>query len=267
LEFAGERVRSVAQLRRLVHETPAGRSVNVQVSRGGQIKNLSVKLEQGGDAFGGQFRMQGPAIHIPPFEMKDFNFHFVTGGGRLGISGDELTSQLASYFGVKQGKGVLVREVSAGSAAEKAGLKAGDVIVQANGKSVASVSDLREAMSSDSSEEHPKVNLTIVRNHNEQALTVELERSQWRKHREVSDGSFFDPEEISRMAADSREAAKEVQESVLKMQKDLQTEQQQWNGEWRQQLRDQQRELQMQQKQLHEQMKKARDLAYRDNVI
>ncbi len=47
VEFAGERVRSEAQLRRLIRETPPGRTVSVQVIRDGQARTLSAKLESG----------------------------------------------------------------------------------------------------------------------------------------------------------------------------------------------------------------------------
>ena len=147
VEFAGERVRSEAQLRRLIRETPAGRTVSLQVIRDGQARTLNAKLQSRTN----HFNIQVPEIHIPPinpqlFDFRGFNFPFDGGRPSLGISGDELTTQLASYFGVKQGKGVLVREVVVGSPAEKAGLKAGDVIVAVDGKSVATVTELRQAL-------------------------------------------------------------------------------------------------------------------------
>ena len=51
LEFAGERVRGVAQLGRLVRETPPGRAVNLEVSRDGQQRTFTVKLESHGEEF------------------------------------------------------------------------------------------------------------------------------------------------------------------------------------------------------------------------
>ena len=183
VEFAGERVRSVAQLRRLVHETPVGRTVSLQVIRDGQTRTLSAKLQR--QPRTNEFHGEVPEIHIPEmhispppqmFDFRGFNYTFDRGRPSLGISGDELTTQLASYFGVKQGKGVLVREVVVGSAAEKAGLKAGDVIVAVDGKSVATVTELREALEIKPSNEERKVNLTIVRDRHEQTVPVELER-------------------------------------------------------------------------------------------
>lgn len=176
LEFAGERVRSTTQLRRLVRETPAERTVNMRVSRAGQIRDLEVKLETGQDQFALSLRapMIVPEVPMPHIEMPDLQLGILAGGPVLGVSADELTSQLAAYFGVKEGKGVLVREVEAGSAAEKAGVKAGDVIVAVDGKPVASVSDLRQALPRDF-EGKKAITLGIVRDRQEIKLPVELE--------------------------------------------------------------------------------------------
>ena len=62
-------------------------------------------------------------------------------GNTLGITVSELSSQLAEYFGSKDG--VLVTSVSDDSAAAKAGVKAGDVITSLNGATVGSASELR----------------------------------------------------------------------------------------------------------------------------
>jgi predicted metalloprotease with PDZ domain len=179
VEFAGERVRSEAQLRRLIRETPVGRTVSLQVIRDGQARTLSATLQSRTNVW-----HRVPEIHVPEMRVypdlaepfyRGFSLQF---GDRpsLGISGDELTTQLASYFGVKQGKGVLVREVVAGSAAANAGLKAGDVIVAVDGKGVATVTELRKALEIKSGEEKRKLNLTVVRDRQERTVPVELER-------------------------------------------------------------------------------------------
>ena len=261
VEFAGERVRSVSQLRRLVRETPAGRAVTLQVNRAGQTRSLSVKLEPAKDYF--YFNFHAPEVHIP--EIPEFNFHLAPGGASLGISGDELTGQLANYFGVKQGKGVLVREVMVGSAAEKAGLKAGDVIVQVEGKPVGSVSELRRVLASDSSEEKRKVNLTIVRDRREQTLAVELERTGFGPRRRLAEVEVFgiDPEELSRMKADLKAQVGQEQEAVQKLQRDLREQQQQLQGEWRRQVEEQRLRIQEQ----LQKGKQLRELVRDDQVI
>jgi S1-C subfamily serine protease len=62
------------------------------------------------------------------------------GRGRLGVTVQELTPELATYFGVKDG--LLVSAVQGDTPAAKAGIKAGDVIATVNGKTVASSSEL-----------------------------------------------------------------------------------------------------------------------------
>ena len=173
VEFAGERVRSVAELRRLVRETPPGRAVEVRVRRGGGTKTLSATLESRPEGLGSWMsRMHDqlwPEVNIPAYA---FSFHL--GGPRLGISADRLTPQLAEYFGVNQGKGVLVLEVVPGSAAEKAGLKAGDCIVQVDSTPVESVMDLHRALAPKPGASR-EVTLTIVRDHRRQTIKAQIE--------------------------------------------------------------------------------------------
>ncbi len=222
VEFAGEKVRSATQLRRLVRETPPGRTVTLLVSRAGQTKTLSAKLEARSR---GAFEMPAmpPTPRLPNIEIPEFDFVWQARGARLGISGDELTSQLAQYFGVKQGKGILVREVVVGSAAEKAGLKAGDVIVAVDGKEVATVSKLRRALAGDS-EEKRKVTLAIVRDKREQTLTVELEPAERVAPRQITRTELLliDPEEV---AAQAKAYAKQIEAQAREWQKGLQEEQ------------------------------------------
>ena len=190
VEFDGERVRSSAHLARLVRETPAGRTVSVGISRAGQRQDVTVELEESGSIalfreFSGVPRVQiRPKVRVRPAPRVEVlpRFSLFLSRPRLGISADELTEQLAEYFGVKQGGGVLVREVSAGSAAEKAGLKAGDVIVKVNDRKLDSVSGLRTALAEET-EESEEVTLHIVRNRAEQALKATLEKTKRREFR------------------------------------------------------------------------------------
>lgn len=169
VSFAGMRVWSVSQLRQLVQETPPGREAGLQIIRNGHRLDLKATLaRRDARAFFPHFNP--PEVHFP----RSFNFHFNFAPARLGIRGEDLTPQLASYFGVKQGKGVLVAEVDSGSPAAKAGLKAGDCITKAGSKEIASVSDLRRALDTASSGQQP-VTLQVVRDRHEETLTVKLE--------------------------------------------------------------------------------------------
>ena len=208
VEFAGERVRSEAQLRRLIRETPAGRTVSLQVIRNGQAQTLSAKLE----ARKNQFYFQTPEVNIPEINVspgfgepfKAFGLMFDSGKPSLGITGEELSTQLATFFGVKQGKGVLVSEVVMGSPAATAGLKAGDVIVAVDGKDVATVTELRKALEIKSGEEKRKLTLTVVRDRHEQSVPVELERPErFERNKEVA-GLGFDSHDWQRAEAQAQ---------------------------------------------------------------
>jgi serine protease Do len=95
------------------------------------------------------------------------------GGTRIGVSVESLTDQLASYFGVKDGKGVLVTEVVKDSAAEKAGLRAGDIILEVDNQKIDGTDALITALSKKS---EGQVVLKILRNRDEKSLNVTIEK-------------------------------------------------------------------------------------------
>jgi serine protease Do len=159
VEFDGERVRSVRQFSRLVSETPVGRTVSAAVQRDGQRVTVSVapRASEAARFFDGDlWRRQAedarnftytiPKLARPESDARrDLQFLLRPGGAVLGITTDELSSQLAEYFGTKDG--VLVSSVGADSVGAKTGLKAGDVITSVNGASVANAIELRRRLS------------------------------------------------------------------------------------------------------------------------
>jgi serine protease Do len=191
VEFDGEHVRGGRQFARLVQETPPGRTVKATIMREGRRQDLQITpaderqtaiLPDGGRFFDGdrlrdfsdEFNRRLPGLERGFRDLPfDFRFDFdvpAGGGGRLGISVDPLTRQLAEYFGARDG--VLVTSVSDGSAAARAGLKAGDVITSINGEAVASPADLTRAVRQSSSDE---VTIGIVREKKETTLTAKIE--------------------------------------------------------------------------------------------
>ena len=96
--------------------------------------------------------------------------------GRLGITIEDLDTQLADYFGVKEG--VLVKSVAEGSVGGKAGLKAGDVITSVNGRHIYSASDLTRAL--DRTETNGEVTLEVMRDRKTQTLKGKLETGETR---------------------------------------------------------------------------------------
>ena len=171
VEFAGREIWSASELERWVGDTPAGRVVQVKYFRDGALKFANVTIESH------SHEIRIPPFNIPPVKIPDLShFQFFLARVRLGIAGQTLTPQLAHYFGVNQGKGVLVTEVRAGSPAEKAGLKAGDCIVRFGTTNINSIADLQTAVSNAQAKQGTA--LTIIRDHRQKELKISLPDTQ-----------------------------------------------------------------------------------------
>lgn len=179
----GQHVEGAAQFRRMIRETPAGRVVQLTVWRDGRSQNLSATLGKSEElhrrwmtASPGAFNFRMPEVEIPdmPAIAGLGDELMILGGGRprLGIDGEDIGGQLGSFFGAPDGEGILVRSVNSDSPAEKAGLKAGDVIVSFNGQAVHTVGDLRQKMAAQSDAQTAKIG--VLRSHSELSLSVEL---------------------------------------------------------------------------------------------
>jgi serine protease Do len=90
--------------------------------------------------------------------------------GRIGVSIQELTKDLADSFGLGKSQGVLVASVEKGSPAEKAGLEVGDVILKFDGKSVAQAADLQRLVGA--TKPGSRVSLQIWRKNGSRDLTI-----------------------------------------------------------------------------------------------
>jgi serine protease Do len=184
LEFGGQTVQGMEHLKRLVAETPVGRQVKIVVWRNGAEQTLtatigsqnSVMPVAPGARGTGSWSM--PAIPdfqgwtIPEMDMP--NFSMTWRNPRLGIIGEPLgkQDQFAEFFGVKDG--VLVKSVVKSSPAEKAGIKAGDVIVKVDDSKVATAEDITRALRSIGNGRTTCV-VTVVRGKKETPITVTLE--------------------------------------------------------------------------------------------
>ncbi len=181
-EINGQRVEGAAQFRRMIHEIPAGRSIQLTVWRDGRSQTLSATLgksEERRHAMKmvmpepGTFAFRMPEMpEIPSMEWN--GSRFMGGQPRLGIDAEDLSGQLGAFFGAPEGEGILVRDVSSGSAAEKAGVKAGDVITSLNGERIRTVGELREKLSAKRGDKDRTVKLGVLRNKSEVSLIVEL---------------------------------------------------------------------------------------------
>jgi C-terminal processing protease CtpA/Prc len=208
--FDGEKVRSAKQLARLVNETAPGRTVPATVLRDGKAVDLKVTPEAGetaraGDGFvmppmaewrtmpelnfdSRMFKFDDPDSaelfekRLPGGKGHAFEFFANPGGGRLGIGLQDLTPQLAEYFGAKDG--ALVTTVEDDSPAARAGLKAGDVITAINGNSVESSADVVRAVGD--AGENGELAITYLRERKTATATAKIET---RKRQEPQRGS------------------------------------------------------------------------------
>jgi len=181
-QYDGQAVEGTVQFRRLVRETPTGRTVALVICRNGATQNVSVELGERSAFF--EKRMKGKMRDFDnafAFSMpsQDFTVAIPSLDSRtpaLGINAEDLSGQLGTYFGAPDGTGILIREVRSGTAAAKAGLQAGDVIVKLDGKPVRTLADLRVVLRDKSDQK--TVALGIIRKSAEMSVTVGIERPQ-----------------------------------------------------------------------------------------
>jgi serine protease Do len=183
-EVNGQRVEGATQFRRMIREIPAGRTVELKVWRDGRAQSLSAKLDQAEElhrvtrgTMPGSFAFQMPEVEMPDmpevltppgaFDALDL---VMPSHPRLGIDAEDIGGQLGNFFGVPDGEGVLVRSVHSGSAADKGGLKAGDVITKFDGERIRSLGELREKLA----QKTETATLTVTRDKKELTMSVTL---------------------------------------------------------------------------------------------
>lgn len=167
LQYNGQHVEGTEQFTRMVLETPEGREVKLQVFRGGASQALSAKIGSKPAGMQAQlsqrpglvFPTEPPRVVAPPFGAMALQ------NSALGIQVEAIDGQLAEFFSVKGG--LLVRSVGKGSAAEKAGFKAGDVITRIGDDKITNTAQLAVRTRSGQ-----PLNVTLTRDHKEMTLTV-----------------------------------------------------------------------------------------------
>lgn len=178
-EYQGQRVEGTEQFVRMVRETPAGRAAKLSIIRNGSQQSITATI---GARKGMKMYAQG--VPMEGFRLPERDFNLVIPdvpkammswrSGMIGIEGESLAdSQLASFFGVKEG--VLVRSVLRGSAAEKAGIKAGDVLTKVNDTKVTTPRDVTAAMNEARSANKRTLSVVVMRERKELTLPVTVD--------------------------------------------------------------------------------------------
>ncbi len=92
--------------------------------------------------------------------------------GMLGVSIQDVTRELAEQFHLPGNRGAIISQVNKGSPAEKAGMKAGDVVVRFNGRAVNAAAQLRNLVAATTP--GSDANIVVIRNGNEKTLKVTI---------------------------------------------------------------------------------------------
>jgi len=197
VRFEGDSVTSVRKLNRLVSEVAPDQTAKLVISRGGSEQEVAVTVAKrngsmntmGNFSFKGLDKLEGldklkelgklkdfdkmmpPGADVWSWEGQDKDGMVLAFGNhrRIGVSTVQLTKQLADYFGISDGKGVLVTSVTEDSPAAKAGLRAGDVITAIDGEKVEGAGDLARGINK---KKDGDVTITLIRDKNQRTITV-----------------------------------------------------------------------------------------------
>jgi len=249
ITFDGADIATTKVLVNKIRMKKPGDKVTVVVNRSGKEQKVKVELgEYSRRSILQEFEVKFPRLFpsdknrglelrkIFPEESAPNLFNWVAGSSKhIGVFLQELTPELGEYFGVKDGLGLLVTKTSPDSPAEKAGVKAGDVLIKANGKVIKSNAQLRSMIQK--MKKGDKVELELIRDKKKLSLAVEVA--------EEEEGFHFSSSYLDNRKNRSRQYRKAV---------DLYSEAQKFNY---QKMLDQMGE---QRKQFESQQKKAKKL-------
>jgi len=184
LQLDGQSFDNVDQLRRRLREMPSGRTVTLLINRDGNPINVTVQLCDrallGPQAWSKHMSVPEPPAPAQNGARESFLGNAPSGGASfldsvipkalyVGADVNPVRTQLADYFGVKSGTGLLVESVDDQSPAARAGLKAGDVVVKVESQQMTSKSDWFKAIRNHRGQ---LVQVTVMRNKQEQILTM-----------------------------------------------------------------------------------------------
>ncbi|MEA1882292.1 MAG: PDZ domain-containing protein [Candidatus Marinimicrobia bacterium] len=149
-----------------------GDEMTIVVTQDGEEKEYTIDINDKKALKKVQEKLADMDVNIQTMVFDDDNVFKIHSGGYLGVQIQELTDGLREYFKVNSKNGVLISEVVDDSPAEKAKLKAGDIILSVNGDNVSTTSDLQRAISRQDPES--EVKLEVIRKGRKRDFTATL---------------------------------------------------------------------------------------------
>jgi serine protease Do len=140
-----------------------GNSGGPLIDMEGKVVGINTAIIAGGQGIG--FAIP---INMARNIIEQLKKHGHVTRGWLGVSIQDLTPELAEYYGVKDGKGALIGEVFKGDPADKAGIEPKDIIVEVNGKKINDSRDLSRLIADVAVGN--KIKIKIIRNGKEKVL-------------------------------------------------------------------------------------------------
>ncbi len=188
VKFDSKSIYDSDDLTRAVGKVKEEKEVKIELYRNADKKTVTAKIDKPAKSHGYSFFYDDgeddgdvhvrvtpptpPSLPRMPKMVRPFNFHMSMQHAIEGMEVQELNKQLAEYFEVSSGRGLLVTEVEKRSPAADAGFKAGDVIVKVNNSSVRSLDDLHEELYEG---EKSSAQVEIVRKGKPQTLNLKVE--------------------------------------------------------------------------------------------
>jgi serine protease Do len=166
VQFNKERIFDSDDLTKIVGRTVPGTKVDIVVVRDAQKRTLHLIV---GKKKSSKHQMFEVMPRIP-------DMHVFIGNHILGLQLLTLNEQLGEYFGAPNNEGVLVEEVEHESAAEKAGFKAGDIILRVGKKTVDAAEKIQKELQK--YDEGDTVEFEVMRKGVKKIFSIEMEEDQ-----------------------------------------------------------------------------------------
>lgn len=236
----GEKGKDLSDFVKLIKTNAPGSDVEIQIYRDGKMKTVGATLGErentfvwkgleGLEGLKGLEALEGlealKALEHIVIPEIDIGMSSWGRRGRLGVYIEDVSGDLAEYFEIPGGEGVLVEGIVEGSPAEAAGIKAGDIIHKVDGKAVCCTEELVEAIAKmEADEETP---IVLIRKGNEvvvQAVVAESEYDKAMQAYKIHVGDLGDKDVFIRALEShdlSEEDLRELKAELSELQEEL----------------------------------------------